>query len=174
LLVSPWVGQRVEHTVFDHTSLLKYLIEKWNLGPTNILGNRTAAANSITVALRESQFRNDTIPFIRVPYNKLIPRHPELEKQEDTEHQHGIHLFARYLEQQTGDSRYQEAQKHPGAWARAKKKLGQSLIKAGNSLTRDFEQLQDQKVTRLTNLVHGLANRDITVSFPDKPPDTKK
>ncbi len=171
LLVSPWVGQRVEHTVFDHTSLLKYLIEKWNLGPPSILGNRTASANSLAVALRETEFRNDTVPFIRVPYNKLIPPHPELEKEGDTSHQHSIHLFARYLEQRTGDSRFQKAQKHPGTWARAKKRLGQSLIKAGNSLTRDFQQAQGRKVERLTNLAHGLANRDVTVSFPDKPPD---
>jgi phospholipase C len=49
LLVSPWVGPGVEHTTFDHTSLLKYLIEKWELGP---LGERAARANSIAVALR--------------------------------------------------------------------------------------------------------------------------
>jgi hypothetical protein len=32
LLISPWVGARVEKTQFDHTSLLKYLTEKWKLG----------------------------------------------------------------------------------------------------------------------------------------------
>ena len=47
ILVSPWVKQGVQHTQFDHTSVLKYLTEKWSLGP---LGNRTAAANSIGVA----------------------------------------------------------------------------------------------------------------------------
>jgi phospholipase C len=171
LLVSPWVGKRVEHTVFDHTSLLKYLIEKWKLGPSNILGNRTATANSIAVALTESRLRQDTVPFIRVPYNKLIPSRPELEKQEDTGHQHAIHLFARYLEQQTGDSSYQDPLKQPGAWARAKKMLGQTLIRAGNSLTRDFEQLQEQKVKRVTDLTCRLANREVTVALPDKPPD---
>src|SRR5262245_56967857 len=44
ILVSPWVDQRVENSQFDHTSLLKYLTDKWSLGP---LGARTAAANSI-------------------------------------------------------------------------------------------------------------------------------
>ncbi len=43
LLVSPFAAPRAVHTVFDHTSLLKYLAEKWDLGP---LGARTAAANS--------------------------------------------------------------------------------------------------------------------------------
>jgi phospholipase C len=44
LLISPWVKRGYDSTTFDHTSLLKYLTEKWGLGP---LGRRVAAANSI-------------------------------------------------------------------------------------------------------------------------------
>jgi phospholipase C len=43
ILVSPFVKQGVIHDVFDHTSLLKYLSDKWDLGP---LGARTTVANS--------------------------------------------------------------------------------------------------------------------------------
>jgi len=43
ILVSPFVKKGVIHTQFDHTSLLKYLSDKWGLGP---LGARVAAANS--------------------------------------------------------------------------------------------------------------------------------
>ena len=50
ILVSPWIKQQVIHTVFDHTSLLKYLIDKWGLGP---LGNRTAKANTFASSLKE-------------------------------------------------------------------------------------------------------------------------
>src|SRR5205085_11431818 len=32
LLISPYTRRRVEHTVFDHTSILKYLTDKWNMG----------------------------------------------------------------------------------------------------------------------------------------------
>src|SRR6266576_923184 len=64
VLVSPWVGKRVESTQFDHTSLLKYMTEKWSLGP---LGRRTGNATSLSVAIRE-QHRDDTPAFIRVPY----------------------------------------------------------------------------------------------------------
>lgn len=49
LLVSPWVERQVVSTEFDHTSILKYLIEKWDLGP---LGERVANANSIGTAIR--------------------------------------------------------------------------------------------------------------------------
>ena len=52
MLISPWVKAAVEHTQFDHTSVLKYLIEKWNLGP---LGERTARANSIGIAIQKEQ-----------------------------------------------------------------------------------------------------------------------
>jgi hypothetical protein len=41
ILVSPWIKKGVMNTVFDHTSLLRYLCEKWNLDP---LGARMQAA----------------------------------------------------------------------------------------------------------------------------------
>ncbi len=47
LLVSPWVKRGVLSTQFDHTSLLKYLTDKWGLGP---LGERVRMANSIAEA----------------------------------------------------------------------------------------------------------------------------
>jgi phospholipase C len=43
ILVSPFVKPGVIHTQFDHTSLLKYLIDKWDLGP---LGARADQANT--------------------------------------------------------------------------------------------------------------------------------
>jgi phospholipase C len=99
LLISPWVSRTVDHTQFDHTSVLKYLIDKWGLGP---MGRRAAAATSIAVALRESQPRTDTIPFIRVPYTVLMPAHPEWETLDNSEHQDGLRLFAQHLGAQMG------------------------------------------------------------------------
>jgi phospholipase C len=43
ILASPWIPQGVLPTQFDHTSLLKFATERWDLGQ---LGARTAAANS--------------------------------------------------------------------------------------------------------------------------------
>src|SRR6185437_3060046 len=43
LLVSPYAPNKVIHDQMDHTSLLKYLIDKWGLGP---LGERTAQAKT--------------------------------------------------------------------------------------------------------------------------------
>src|SRR5438132_5989981 len=84
--ISPWVAARVEKTLFDHTSLLKYLTDKWRLGP---LGARTAAANSIGVALRDEK-RVGLLPFIRIPYTELMLGKPELEKEDRSTHHEAI------------------------------------------------------------------------------------
>lgn len=51
ILVSPYVPAGVLPTVFDHTSLLRYLIDKWKLGP---LGARAAQANSFASSIATS------------------------------------------------------------------------------------------------------------------------
>ena len=104
VLVSPWVSRGVEHTQFDHTSLLKYLTAKWNLGP---LGNRTAAASSIAAAIREPAPRTDTIPFIRVPYTALVPDQPAWERKDDSAHHEALQLFAQHLETKLGEAQVQ-------------------------------------------------------------------
>jgi len=77
LLVSPWVDRTVVHTEFDHTSLLKYMIDKWNLGS---LTARVAAANSIRDAIRSSGSpRDDTpreVPAPRMPVRLAAPELP--------------------------------------------------------------------------------------------------
>jgi phospholipase C len=58
ILVSPWVGKGVIKTDFDHTSLLRYLCDKWKLEP---LGERAQRANSFADELqRLRQPRTDT------------------------------------------------------------------------------------------------------------------
>jgi hypothetical protein len=47
VLVSPWLPQGVSHTQFDHTSVLRYLCDKWGL---ERLGKREQGANSISQA----------------------------------------------------------------------------------------------------------------------------
>lgn len=47
LLVSPWLPRRACHTEFDHTSVLRFVCDRWNLAP---LGRRAAAANSLAAA----------------------------------------------------------------------------------------------------------------------------
>lgn len=97
LLVSPWVDRRVEHTLFDHTSLLRYLIDKWSLGD---LGARTARANSIGVALTRDTARTDTPVRITLTPDQLAPPDPESEEKAFgrlNSHQQGLVAFALHL-----------------------------------------------------------------------------
>ena len=65
LLISPWVDTGIVKTQFDHTSLLKYLTDKWNLGP---LGERTAQAKTFTdVLTKRMSPRPDCPNSISVP-----------------------------------------------------------------------------------------------------------
>jgi phospholipase C len=82
--------------------VLKYLTDKWNLGP---LGRRTAAAASIGVAVRETAPRTNTIPFIRVSYTVLVPEKPEWDMQDDSGHHDALQAFAHHLETLMGGVR---------------------------------------------------------------------
>ncbi len=62
LLISPWVDPGVFPTVLDHTSLLKYLTDKWALGP---LGNRVPQANSLASAMTRTSARRDAVQSIQ-------------------------------------------------------------------------------------------------------------
>ncbi|MGH2509322.1 MAG: alkaline phosphatase family protein, partial [Ktedonobacteraceae bacterium] len=97
ILISPWVEQAVEPTLFDHTSVLKYLTEKWQLGP---LGHRTATANSIGVAISCTAPRANTCARIEMTADELRPPDPEAEEKafdEVNAHQTALTILSRYL-----------------------------------------------------------------------------
>ena len=65
LLISPWVGKTLIHEEFDHTSLLRYLSDKWGLDP---LTDRVAQARSIASAIQaDGKPREDTPASLVVP-----------------------------------------------------------------------------------------------------------
>ena len=80
LLISPWVEKYVETTQFDHTSVLKYLTEKWQLRP--LPSRRIGSANSIAIAIKRTTPRDDTIARIELTLDQLTP--PDLSKEEET------------------------------------------------------------------------------------------
>lgn len=95
ILISPWAKKSFDHTVFDHTSLLRYLSDKWDLGD---LGNRTWSANSIADALDfESEPRTDCLPYVNIPDSRLRAPNPHLEKYAANDNQKTIHAFADFL-----------------------------------------------------------------------------
>jgi hypothetical protein len=101
LLVSPWVGHGVEKTQFDHTSLLKYLTEKWDLGP---LGARTAAANSIGISVNQTAPRDNATVRIELTPDQLSPPDADLEEKAEgfmSAHHTALQVISDYVKMET-------------------------------------------------------------------------
>ncbi len=156
ILASPYVGKRVEQTIFDHTSLLKYLIDKWNLGKDS-LGKRTANANSIQCALLTTpRPDSDMIQFIRVSNSSLIPTNPGIEREDLSGHHEALQIFAAKLEEEMGEmvvadfvAEAQKQQRPQGPsiptmayamlrrpWLKGVALLGKTLVTCGEWLSR--------------------------------------
>src|SRR5579863_7327967 len=96
LLISPYVGNAVFSELLDHTSLLRYLQVKWNLG---YLGDRTAAAGTFAAAIQAAA---------RVPALSVAPRPPKdigaapaVSLDRLTDHQNAIVALSHALESMT-------------------------------------------------------------------------
>jgi len=95
LLVSPWTKRGVVKTLFDHTSLLRYLIEKWKLRP---LTNRVSQANSIASAIQTDGIpRKDTVKFLKLSADQKRSPNAELAALAgvyDSDHVMALHALA--------------------------------------------------------------------------------
>lgn len=146
LLISPYVEKNYCDEVFDHTSLLKYLINKWNL---DSLGPRADAANSIGVAIKDGPPRDDTIPFIRISTSKVLPPRADLEREIDSVHHLALQEFASALRRNVGNAALAlEEVANPSWWMKTKARAGKKLIKWGEALTHDLDD-NDQKQIQL-------------------------
>ena len=152
LLISPHCERRVDHTEFDHTSLLKYLTDKWALGP---LGARTAQANSIGCAItKDKPLRQDTIPFLRVSNALLISEDVEAEKNTTNSNQDALHHFAEFLAIEMdkgiegGVQLAADAAKIGTFWIATKHNLGRLVTSFGAWLSRDMREAQKNRQIR--------------------------
>ncbi len=91
VLISPWVDKGVIHTVFDHTSLLKYVCDKWGIQP---LGARTAAANTFASTIR-STLRDDCLVSVTP---SPLPENPDVMTRYLNSHQLALAGFTHHLE----------------------------------------------------------------------------
>ena len=103
LLISPRAPQGVVHTVFDHTSILRYVCEKWDLAP---LTERDKAAASIGSVLDlQGPLRTGTPASVKASIDQPVPvqeANPSV-----AGHEQGLLSFARYLDaamEHTGDA----------------------------------------------------------------------
>jgi phospholipase C len=97
LLISPYAANGICSDLFDHTSLLKYLQDKWGLGD---LGARTANANSIQSALRLDQPPRTDAP-ARVASSTVSSGAAMLQVDALNEHQSAIIAMSQNLESMT-------------------------------------------------------------------------
>jgi phospholipase C len=98
VLASPWCSAGVCSTTFDHTSILKYAIDKWQLQP---LGNRTAAANSIAQCIGTAQRDTPaTIPIAQMPVTVEALARTAAQTQPLNPNQQALLAFTQYLEAQ--------------------------------------------------------------------------
>ncbi len=98
ILVSPFAANTVFKPQLDHTSLLKYLIDKWLLGP---LGERTAQAESFASAL-QGPARTDTPLSIAAVPAQLMPAVPP-PRQPLNDHQTALVALSHALESMAGE-----------------------------------------------------------------------
>lgn len=96
ILVSPWIDAQVIHSVFDHTSLLKYLTDKWKLR-AGALGNRTGQANTFAPELgKRSAMRTDAPAAFKDPL--LGPLEAPNKNKNVNENQTALISFSQKLE----------------------------------------------------------------------------
>ncbi|HEX4705366.1 MAG TPA: alkaline phosphatase family protein, partial [Pseudonocardiaceae bacterium] len=140
LLVSPWCDAGVHHAQLDHTSLLKYLCDKWGMEP---LGARAMAANSISPAIRTTGAARvaDTPPFIRVPNQELIPANVAAEQDSTNANSNGLHQFADFLLRSADvltDDAVIGLTTEVRAWFKLKHDIGKAFVRFGDRLSKDF------------------------------------
>lgn len=96
VLISCWLPAGKLSARFDHTSILKYAIDKWEL---QALTARVAAANTFATSYL-SQCRDDTPLHLDPP-----PISPTSQASESVnEHEQGLISFARYLDMRMSDN----------------------------------------------------------------------
>jgi phospholipase C len=154
LLVSPWVRQRVESTTFDHTSLLRYVTEKWSLRPLPSL--RIENAQSIGVALIDGSPREDTPIQIKLTAEQL--RVPDLDREEAgskmvSAHHTALSKLASYL---------------PSAlWEKTKVEADEAFPRVYSAMARLLEATK-RAIERLLSRLYGHPTIASSIAEPDK------
>ena len=91
ILVSPFVAPGVCHSLFDHTSILRFATDLWKLGP---LGNRVNQAVSLAAAFSEGPVNNGPQAIFVVPDG---PPPPVVDQPPLNDHQRGLIAYSQYL-----------------------------------------------------------------------------
>ena len=154
VLASPWVKAGVDHTCFDHTSVLKFVTDKWGLAP--LPSARIASARSIAEALTETAPRMDALPRIQLQRDQFKP--PDLDKEDAanvllTEHHKALKHLADFL---------------PSAlWEDAKKEADVGVARGWAALARAIDGIRSWCEVKLAWL-YETNDHQVVISSPDR------
>jgi phospholipase C len=167
LLVSPWAARGVVPTTFDHTSLLKYLTEKWSLGP---LGRRVQSARSIGEALRTAgPPRADTVARIELTADQLRPPDPDVE-QEAVAHVSSLHRALAAFGQHLRTEADLEAPRVLSWWARLVEAVRRGFVRLwgkASALGPEEVELAHVSVPAFLKVQKEKAARQLTAELQD-------
>jgi len=103
ILISPWLpAGKLPTTIFDHTSILKYAIDKWGLDG---LTDRVAKAKTFADEFLTKMRKDDDAP--NMPRQLVVPEvslMPTQASESVSEHEQALISFARYLDATMIDS----------------------------------------------------------------------
>ena len=177
VLISPWLEKQVISDVFDHTSLLKFVIDLWGLGA---LGARTAAAKSFASSWKvAAALRTDVPAAIAEP--KTLPN-PEVDGMNPN--QLALVGFSRYLETKTVAL---SGETSPAAAKAMTMKVGERLLwsteqdrhgEVAVQRVEEFLELARQKATKPRVAGRGknagVAKAELAKEIPGKKVTTKE
>ncbi|MDR7008818.1 alkaline phosphatase family protein [Paraburkholderia strydomiana] len=82
VLVSPWVAKGVDHTLYDHTSVLRYVCEKWGLPAIcrrTVLAAGEYQSGTFVSAISQAKLRTDTPERISAPAPSSLMARKQME-----------------------------------------------------------------------------------------------
>jgi phospholipase C len=110
LLISPFSPPTVNHTVFDHTSVLRFVSDLFALAP---LTNRVTKANTLGVALSAAARPMETLPEVISTISPLPVPLPRPAPDTLNPNQSGLVAYAQYLGTETKEDPVKATERTP-------------------------------------------------------------
>ena len=134
VLVSPWVGQTFYPEPLDHTSVLKYVCQKWKLPSLSARMDKTSDFGAVVLGSR----RDVPATPIQVPRAAMKTRASPLNLEDESDHQRALRALCDKIEQEqfgpieTGDETRErlKMQAMPGDAAREMKRRSLMIANA--------------------------------------------
>lgn len=161
VLVSPWLDRVACHGTFDHTSVLRYLADKWQLRP---LGRRAASAKSIADALSFlPQLRTDVPATLTETKTRALVAAPKALNATQEALLHSIAVQEAALGAPSTRSARRALTRFPGT----PQQRYEDAVDAYNAIANHYRGLTEPRTLRVF-CVHGVGHGDADPSWRDR------